>query len=168
MRVRLAVSLGSFVLLSACRFHPAPVPLVGHAASIADIAGEWNGSYTGTDTRRSGRIWFRVVRDADSAFGEVRMDAFDPLLVVVAADDPRTHQTHARAPQFLAIRFVAVLGGEVGGQLEPYRAPDCSCVVTTYFSGRVRGDTISGTFQTKLPGVALQSGTWTVVRSQPE
>jgi hypothetical protein len=94
MQTRLAVRVGSFVLLSACGVRPTPVPVVGHPASIDEIAGEWIGTYKGTDTRRNGSIWFRVMADGDTAFGEVKMEASDPLLVVVAADDPATHQAH--------------------------------------------------------------------------
>jgi hypothetical protein len=40
------------------------------------------------------------------------------------------------AVQELTIRFVAVEGGEVTGELDPYRDPDCDCRAYTRFRGR--------------------------------
>ena len=157
------------VLLStaaACHYRPAPVGLQGSPGEIAALAGEWTGEYTGTQTGRNGGILLQVVAGRDTAYGDVIMStgAGQQLL---AAHAPSEHEAHARAAEVLKITFVRVAGGGVTGALEPYRAPDCQCVVATTFSGEARGDMIEGTFVTRGPGELQQSGRWRVQRRKP-
>jgi hypothetical protein len=49
-------------------------------------------------------------------------------------------------PSVLSIRFVDYRDGQVSGALDPYRAPDCNCIVNTTFIGTIAGDVIKGTF----------------------
>ncbi|HEX9942437.1 MAG TPA: hypothetical protein VGG03_10500 [Thermoanaerobaculia bacterium] len=73
----------------------------------------------------------------------------------------------ARGPQPLTIRFIAVEGGQISGTLDPYRDPDCSCMVSTKFTGRLQGDVIEGTFTTRGGlGYVPQEGRWQVMRKK--
>jgi hypothetical protein len=57
-----------------------------------------------------------------------------------------------------------IRNGEIFGKLEPYVAPDCDCTVNTSFTGRMRADTVSGTFFTEASTMLTQTGTWRAVR----
>jgi hypothetical protein len=154
------------LLASGCHVRSTPVPMSGDPSSITALAGAWTGIYRGTQTERTGSITFTIRANADSAFGDVLMQTPPGAPMVQPADDPAMHRLHARGPQLLAIRFVAVYGGEVEGALEPYIAPDCDCTVVTRFTGRVVGDTIRGTFVTRGALVGPQTGVWSVVREK--
>jgi hypothetical protein len=154
------------LLAGGCHYRPTPVPMAGDRSSIARLAGDWTGTYRGTQTDRTGSITFTIRADADSAFGDVLMEAPPGAPVIQAADGPIAHRAHARGPQLLAVKFVGIHEGEVQGALEPYIAPDCDCTVTTRFTGRVVADTIRGTFVTRGALIGPQIGVWTVTRSQ--
>ena len=54
------------------------------------------------------------------------------------------------------------------GRLIPYRDPECDCLVITHFEGRLRGDTIEGTFTRRhVEGSEIQTGVWKVTRKRP-
>jgi hypothetical protein len=161
--MRLAFFVSAALIVGACHYQPTPVPLSGERSSIRALRGNWTGTYRGTESGRTGSITFTIRTDADSAFGEVYMDAPQG---VQAADDPRIHQRHVSNPRYLAIRFVDVIGGEVEGALEPYVAPDCDCTVTTRFTGRVIADTIRGTYITRGPMIVPQTGVWAIMRDK--
>src|SRR5690349_21850451 len=146
---RLCVVGAAALLVGACHYRPTPVPLAGDRSTIALLAGDWTGTYRGMQTDRTGSITFTIRANADSAFGDVLMETPPGAPRITPADPPAVHNLHARGPQLLAIKFVAIYGGEIEGALEPYTAPDCDCIVTTRFTGRVAGDTISGTFVTR-------------------
>jgi len=144
-----------------------PPPRVGLAAdpiSLAALRGQWAGAYIGEQTHRSGSIEFSLNAAGDSAVGSVLMTDEHGLNVVRPVDTPQQHLRHVAAPQMLFIRFVAVRNGEVFGKLEPYVAPDCDCTVNTSFTGKIRADTVSGTFFTEASTMLTQTGTWKVVR----
>ena len=68
-------------------------------------------------------------------------------------------------PQVLAIRFVHLMGGEVVGELDPYRDPDCGCLLRTTFRGEVDGDAVLGTFASEAEHPYHDAeGTWQAVR----
>src|SRR4051812_25189039 len=146
---RLSILSAAVVLVSGCHYNPTPVPMSGDRSSIARVAGEWNGTYRGTESGRNGSISFNIRSNADSAFGDVLMEPPPGMANVQPADDPVAHQRHARGPKLLAIKFVDISGGDVEGALEEYVAPDCDCIVSTRFTGRVIGDTIRGGFVTR-------------------
>jgi hypothetical protein len=164
MRVGLIAAGFGVILVSACQFNPTPVAIAGDPGSIRALAGTWSGTYLGTDTRRTGNITFTIRTEDDSAFGDVQMEPPPGAGILRPADDPMLHRAHARGPQFLAVRFVGVVGGEISGALEPYVAPDCECTVRTTFTGRVIMDTVRGTFETRAPLLAVQTGTWAITR----
>ena len=71
----------------------------------------------------------------------------------------------AAPSEVLTIRFVRAEGGTISGSLDPYHAPDCSCILTTTFRGELRGDVIEGTFTTAGdPMAERQPGRWRVTR----
>jgi len=154
------------VLAGACAAPapPPPVPLRGEAADLSRLAGEWNGEYTSASSGRSGSI--RMTLEAatpEMAFGDVLMFPARPEERPEAVNPERGDA----GPQALAIRFVSVTGDSVSGTLEPYRDPACACVVSTTFSGRVRGDVIEGTFVSHGgAGYLPNEGRWRVDRKK--
>src|SRR5881396_280037 len=52
--------------------HP-PVPLVGTAAEVSSLIGEWSGDYSSAESGRAGSIKFTLRAAGDSAFGDVVM-----------------------------------------------------------------------------------------------
>ena len=121
---------------------PAPVPVRGDARGIVDLTGNWLGEYYSADTRRSGSIMFKLEADRDTAYGDV--------IMVPASAGWRTADSEAwfeRRPvrpetRTLVIRFVQVDGNSVSGTIEPYRSPDCGCLLYTTFEGDRRGNRI--------------------------
>ncbi|MDE3127007.1 MAG: hypothetical protein KGL38_03320 [Gemmatimonadota bacterium] len=164
MSIRRSSALAA-LLLVACHYRPTPVPVQGEPAAIEALAGDWTGSYAGDQSGRSGSITFRISEHGDSAFGDVLMvpaQGIGPRPV----DVPAEHLRHARSPQSLAIRFVALVDHRVRGTLEPYVAPDCECRVHTTFTGTVSGDVVAGTFVTRSDDGLEQTGRWRVTRKR--
>jgi hypothetical protein len=156
-----AAALLAALLLGACAPAPEPaVPVAGEAADLAALAGEWSGSYSSAATGRSGLIHFRLTAEDGFAQGEVTM--------IPAGSVPRleaANRAPQAAPEQLTIHFVAVAGDLVSGTIEPYRDPDCGCILSTTFQGRLRGGVIDGTFvsyggRANMP----QRGEWRVER----
>jgi hypothetical protein len=151
------------IVMAGCRYRPEPVPMVGSPAELAQMAGEWDGDYWSADSHRTGTIIFQISARGDSAFGDVLMRVPGGEVGPRPVDLTTGHEQHARSADMLSIRFVAVQGGSVQGELEPYIAPDCECLARTVFHGRQQGDTISGTFYTTSAGM-VQRGEWRVRR----
>lgn len=152
------------VLLAACRVDPMPVPVEG---DIAGLAGEWTGDYHSDESGRMGSIIFSLTAGTDTAHGEVTMV-------------PREHQEQPRDPAqvpevwrprplILSIAFIRATGGSVTGRLDPYRDPECGCMLETTFSGRLVADTLSGTYTSLHQEMGRRvHGVWRVVRSKRE
>ncbi|HSN88321.1 MAG TPA: hypothetical protein VL025_16290 [Thermoanaerobaculia bacterium] len=155
------------LILAACAAPapPPPVPVRGGPVDLTLLAGEWNGEYFGAETGRSGTIRLDLTAGEAIAYGEVVM--YDPghrPLVPAGLD----RQEERPSTQALSIRFVAVDEGIVSGSLEPYHDPECGeCIVTTIFTGRVRGNVIEGTYVTH-GGQAHPTtrGSWRVERAE--
>ena len=140
-----------------------PVPVQGDRTSLARLAGSWTGEYWGGAGGRGGSLAFTLRSGTDSLYGDVTM--IDPRGQTIRSADPAdTHAQHVRSPQQLRIDFVAVRADSVRGMLEPYIAPDCECSVSTTFFGRVAGDRIAGTFQTRAAGRVQAEGSWEMKR----
>ena len=141
-----------------------PVPLQADPTSLAHLAGSWTGEYWGGAGGRGGSLNFTLRSGTDSLYGDVTM--IDPRGQTIRSADPAdTHAQHVRSPQQLRIDFVAVRADSVRGTLEPYIAPDCECAVHTTFLGRVAGDRITGTFQTRSAGRVQAEGSWEMKRA---
>jgi hypothetical protein len=135
----LAMSLG------ACAASATNIPMKGKDTDVVQLAGEWEGSYTGTDSGRTGDIRFHLGMGRHTADGEV---------IFGATGMP------------LKVSFVQVANGQVSGTMAPYKDPVCECEVETEFFGTVDGDQIDGTFTSHVTSMNMtQRGSWKVVRS---
>lgn len=85
--------------------------------------------------------------------------------VIRAAHSAEEHRSHVQSAQALRIDLVAISGGELSGRMEPYIAPDCNWVTTT-FTGRPSGNVIEGTFVTRGASNVEQHGRWRVTRNR--
>ena len=145
---------------------PPPVAVGGDQAAMAALDGEWTGEYWSGSTGRRGSIRFMMESDAHAAWGDVWMS---PAPHERVATDPAAAPPHAGAAEPLQIRFVKVgQGGVVSGTLEPYRDPQCACMVSTTFHGTITGDRIRGTYTTRGPRTHLETGgEWEARRVAP-
>jgi len=153
--------------LSACGASRSPVPLVGASTDINALTGEWAGDYSSAESGRSGSITFRLRAAGDSAFGDVVMipSAWGrPLVPYRQENATGTGANQSPASTVLTIRFVRVEHGHVSGTLEPYADPQTGARLLTTFSGELNGNTITGTYTTRLPSGDTQTGRWTVQR----
>lgn len=130
---------------AACGGSANQVEVKGGESDLASIAGEWEGSYTGVESGRSGPVSFSLSLGRHTADGTVLMGGDTPL----------------------KIQFLAVEGGTLSGKIDPYTDPSCSCEVVTEFVGTQDSDSISGTFTTKVTGTdTVQTGEWSVTRKK--
>ena len=151
--------------LSACGASRSPVPLVGGSADISALTGEWAGDYSSAESGRSGSISFTLRAAGDSAFGDVVMipKAWGRALVPWAQPNAGGGN-QAPTSTVLTIRFVRVERGHVNGTLDAYADPQTGERLFTTFSGDLNGNTIAGTYTTRLPSGDTQTGRWTVQR----
>lgn len=165
--MRAELIFGAAVVMAGCRYRPEPVPVLGDRSDIAKLAGDWQGEYTSRDSHRTGGITFIISAQGDSAFGEVFMPFSIGEQALRPVDLGPQHSLHARGSDVLSVNFVAVAGGQVRGELEPYIAPDCECVAHTVFTGLQTGNEIRGTFVTTIQSGQRQTGEWRVKRAEP-
>ena len=162
---RVCVLLAIAAIVAGCASVPAPVPVVGDAADLGRLAGEWGGDYQGETSGRSGSIVFKLAAGADTAYGDVVMIPRERLASRPPTQDPSAGLAIPLTPQVVSIAFVRAADGMLTGRLAPYRDPDCDCVLITRFQGRLQGDAIEGSFSsTPESGGAVQTGTWKVRR----
>jgi hypothetical protein len=154
------------VTLFGCRYQAPPVSLQGDDTDISVIAGRWSGEYTGVQSGRSGSILFTVQAGKDTAYGDVMMTPQLNQTLRAADHGTPAHGQHVSTPDLLRVTFIRVRGGSIEGSLEPYVAPDCNCVVTTVFRGRLAGNEIKGDFETRGEGGLRQGGSWSVTRKR--
>lgn len=153
------------LLFSACAANQSSVPLVGRAADVAALAGEWVGEYSSSESGRSGSISFTLRAATDSAFGDV-------VMIPVGWGRPLTPWRGETAPsatqrptsEVLTINFVRVEAARVNGTLAPYADPQTGARLLTTFVGQLSGNTITGTYTTRLTSGETQTGRWTVQR----
>jgi hypothetical protein len=162
MRHVILVGLAA-VLGVGCQSHSTPVRLQGDPVAIASLAGRWTGEYRGGAGGRAGSLAFTLRSGSDSLYGDVTMiDSKGQRLR--AADPTNVHQMHVQSAQELRIDFASIQADSVRGTIERYVAPDCDCVVTSTFVGRVQGDRITGRFETRNAGHVLAEGSWEMKR----
>lgn len=141
--ILIAIALGTSSLLAACAGSPSQVEMKGGETDLAQLAGDWEGSYSGIDSGRSGPVSFSLQLGRHTADGTVLMGGATPL----------------------RIQFVAVEDGRISGKIDPYTDPSCSCEVQTEFTGTVSAGQIIGSFTTKVAGMDVeQHGEWSVTR----
>ena len=172
-RLMIQLSLILITALSCSRIEPAaPVPVQGSEAERSALAGDWSGRYWSKETGRHGIIRFRLPEHADTGFGEVEI-TFSPSLSLAragaAADDFKDYSADELSPEpstVIDIKMVLVQGGQVRGTMAPYWDPDCNCRVRTEFEGRLSGDEIAGTFNSRRESSDRRklAGEWRVDR----
>lgn len=158
------VALGAVAL--GCSANPDPVLVIGGSADVSQLAGQWFGEYSSTESGRAGSIVFALRAGTDSAFGDVLMAAPGVQLnpTTVDVEQTRTEMRPDSPVRVIKVRFVDVEAGAVSGRLEPYTDPNCNCMVNTVFTGRLTADTLAGTYATHLPEGVVQNGRWRVER----
>jgi hypothetical protein len=163
---RMTLSAVGAMWCLACGKPQAPVPIVGAQADISSLAGDWTGEYSSVESGRRGSILFHLTAGTDTARGDVVMS---PMWIgrPPASDAPRAGGD-VPSTQVLQIQFVQVAGGQVSGQLAPYTDPSCGCTLRTSFTGRLRADTLEGTYTSLHQQTGdRQAGRWRVVRDRP-
>jgi hypothetical protein len=149
----------------------APLPevaLPGPPGSAAALAGEWDGSYVGPATGRTGSIWFKLVDGEDHAHGDVLMKPQGASAPYARYAPPSIgRESRTPASTMLTIHLVRVMGNQVDGILDPYWDDACECEALTTFSGVIFENRITGTFVTRLAGDMLSTGRWEVTRRRP-
>jgi hypothetical protein len=161
-RIDLTVAAAVFVI-AGCSGSQPPVPVVGTRADVSALAGEWYGEYSSHESGRSGSIVFTLTAGSDTATGDVVMTPRLPA--GQAAGQPSGMSQQMPVGQSLAITFVRVASGQVSGALAPYTDPNCGCTLHTTFIGRLRADTLQGTYTSLHEQTReVQHGTWRVVR----
>ncbi len=151
--------------LSACGASRSPVPLVGGSTDISALTGEWAGDYSSAESGRSGSISFTLRAAGDSAFGDVVMIPRAWGRALVPWTQPNAGGgNQAPTASVLTIRFVRVERRHVSGTLDPYADPQTGERLLTTFSGELSGNTIAGSYTTRLPSGDTQTGRWTVQR----
>lgn len=144
-----------------------PVNLFGDKVDVESLEGEWRGDYFSKDTGRSGTIEFTLIGEKNKAFGDVMMiprgskEPFHPIGYRDKAEvDPKI-------PELLTISFVEVIGGKVRGELTPYWDPEMQRRMYTTFEGVVIGDTIQGTYESRMEQSPIYFyGQWKVTRKK--
>ena len=165
----LVLVIGIAAAVTACVEQPAP-RAIAIDAEVADtfvLEGDWSGRYWSVDTGRSGRIRFSLTAADDRAYGDVLMLPAMQGENEEAGTLVPANRGEAASPETLAIEFVRIDASSesVSGTLEPYRDPDCDCIVSTTFTGVVSRDSIEGTFVMQAGGShPLRRGKWVVER----
>ncbi len=141
-------SLLFLAILAACHSAPSqPVPLVGSPGDLGALTGRWLGSYDSEDGARTGTIEFLLQAGSDTATGDVLMIPREWGRPLEAYDRPTGIIPDIPPARNLSIRFVRVQGDTVSGRLDPYRDPVCGCRLLTTFRGRLKGNSLRGTYQ---------------------
>ena len=152
--------------LVACGAPRSRVPLVGTSNDLSPLAGDWAGDYSSAASGRSGSISFTLRAATDSAFGDVTMipAGLGRPLQPWRGGENVTGAGQMAPSTTLTIRFVRVEAGHVNGTLDPYADPQNGQRLLTTFTGELKGNTIEGTYTTRLPSGDTQTGRWTVQR----
>jgi len=150
----------------ACATKPPGIELTSSDFDLQPLVGVWRGTYTNPQAGRQGTIAFSLRAGESFASGNVVMiPKADSLLT--PEERELVSDVASAARSVIPIHFIRKQGGNLSGTLDPYRAPDCDCMVNTTFQGSfVDASTIQGTFTTvpSRAGSSITSGTWRVSR----
>jgi hypothetical protein len=165
LRFKMLPAVTLSLVLAACGASRSPVPVLGTSSDLSVLAGDWVGDYSSVESGRSGSISFTLHSATDSAFGDVVMiPAGLGRPLQPWHGDNVTGVGQVAPTTTLTIRFVRVQGGHVSGTLDPYADPQNGQRLLTTFNGEMKGNTIEGTYMTRLPSGETQTGRWTVQR----
>ena len=145
---------------------PAPIRVQGESRDIRQLAGTWRGEFHNAGTGRVGTIFFDLRADSDTAYGSV---TFDRVVPIAACTDMIRPQATSSIVVPVVLRFgaLATYRGSLGGWLQPYRDPDLSCWMDTWFEGRLVRDTLEGTFASRrMDTDTVRLGTWWAARTK--
>lgn len=165
MKVLRIIVLGvAATVVAGCASAPRNFPVGGEAAQLAGV---WQGEFSGGKLGRHGTIHFELKAGQDSAYGDVMMipETWD------RGNRPPTEYPAppVETPELVGIRFVRVAEGQVRGTLTPYHDVACDCTVSTIFEGSLKGDRIEGSYHTSYsPGGGESVGRWKVKRVSTE
>ena len=158
--------LGSLAGCTGMAPQPAPVMVQGASRDTRQLAGTWRGEFHSARTGRVGSIFFDLRANGDTAFGSV---TFDRVVPVAACTDMTRPQQASSIVVPVVLRFgaLATYRGSLGGWLRPYRDPDLSCWMDTWFEGRLVQDTLEGTFASRRTDTdSVRLGTWWAARTK--
>ena len=145
---------------------PAPVAVQGESRDLQQLAGTWRGEFHNAGTGRLGRIFFDLRADSHTGYGSV---TFDRVVPTAACTDMTRPQAISSIVVPVVLRFgaLATYRGSLGGWLAPYRDPDLSCWMDTWFEGRLVRDRLQGTFATRrMDTDTVRLGTWWAARTR--
>lgn len=135
--------------LAACKSAPLAVPVVAAPSDLRTLSGRWEGEYDSKERNgRSGTIYFDLKEGRDTANGYVVMTFRRPREPAPPMR-PRVQAAPPMQSEPLSITFIRARNGLVTGELDRYTDPDCGCRLQTTFSGRIKGNVVSGTFVTR-------------------
>lgn len=165
MRVALIPGL-TLGCLIACRpvSPPSPVRLEGDPADIRQLAGTWQGEFLNRETARVGKIFLELRSESDTAYGKITFDRVVPITTCSDMSRPQAPSSVV-VPVVLRLGGLATSGRSVGGWIRAYRDPDLGCWMDTWFEGRLRRDTLRGTFYSRRTDIdTVRAGTWWAAR----
>lgn len=131
------------------------------------LEGEWQGEYYSKDTGRSGTLEFRLTAGKDKASGDVIMIPRGSEKPYHPAGTFENMEVSLAHPEFLSISFVKIMGGKIRGELVPYWDPGMQRNLFTIFEGSLKGDTLEGTFESRIEQSPIYFfGQWKVSRKR--
>jgi hypothetical protein len=142
------------------------VPVEGHSRDIRRLAGKWRGEFHSAQTGRVGTIYLDLRPDKDTAYGNA---SFHRVVPTTACTDMTRPQEASNIVVPVVLRFGALTTseGSLGGWLQPYRDPELSCWMDTWFEGRLMRDTLRGTFFSRRTDTdTVRAGTWWAARTR--
>ncbi len=153
------IALAAF-LGAGCNAALLPVPVEG---TVDQLVGEWAGEFSSAETGRRGSIYFHLEAGRDTAAGDVLLTPDRTYNVPTAPDwNESPWRTSAHV---LQISFVRCTDSEVDGWVKPYADPDTGYLTYTDFTGVIAGDSLKGTFVSRVENTGRRSsGTWAVAR----
>lgn len=168
MRLNLCwIVISIIFLLWGCNPSQNPVNLFGNKLDLKLLDGEWKGDYFSKDTGRSGTIEFTLIGEEDKAYGDVLMilrGSREPYHPIGFRDRV---EVDPQFPELLTINFVEIMGGKVKGELTPYWDPEMQRRMYTTFEGVLQGDTIQGTYESRMEQSPIYFyGQWKVSRKE--
>ena len=165
-RVKVIIATAVSALTLACATKPPATEISASDFDVHPLVGVWRGDFNSAQTGRAGIVAFTLRAGESSATGNVIMiPRADSLLTPEEREALENVANPGRS--VVPITFIRKEGGKMNGTLDPYRAPDCDCIVTTTFEGTFTdANTIQGTYTTvpSKAGASVTSGTWKVTR----